>query len=277
MDRAREIVIDARREVSRPRRFLRSAWQDLRRSPLIGWQLFRANLKAGRRRSLFGYLWLLLPAATTALVSVYLQHRAIVSVAPTALPYALHVLAGMVLWQAFLDALNAPLQQLGAARQLVTRSMVPHEAVLLAGLFETGLAAAIRLLFLALFLVAIGFLPSIWALLLLPLGLGFLAILGMAIGLIVTPLGLLYDDVRKGLGVVTTLWFFLTPVLFPAPASGPLRFNPVTPLLDGARGSLLGAHLQADCIALATASLVLLAAAWLGYRLARPHLVERMG
>jgi lipopolysaccharide transport system permease protein len=273
----RETVFDACREVSRPRRFLRSAWHDLRRSPRIGWQLFRANLKAGRRRSLFGYLWLLLPAATTALVSVYLQHRAIVAVAPTVLPYALHVLAGMVLWQAFLDALNAPLQQLGGARQLVTRSMVPHEAVLLAGLFEVGLAAAIRLVFLVLFLVVTGFVPTPSALLLLPLGLGFLAVLGMAIGLIVTPLGLLYDDVRKGLGVGTTLWFFLTPVLFPAPASGPLRFNPVTPLLDAARGSLAGQPLQADCIALATASLVLLAAAWLGYRLARPHLIERMG
>lgn len=277
MDPSHETVIDARREASRPRSFLRAAWRDLRRSPRIGWQLFRANLKAGRRRSLFGYLWLLLPAATTALVSVYLQQRAIVAVAPTVLPYALHVLAGMVLWQAFLDAVNAPLQHLVAARQLITRSMVPHEAILLGGLLEAGLAAGIRLVFLAAFVVATGYVPSLSALLVLPLGMGFLVLLGTAIGLGVAPLGLLYDDVRRGLGVVTTLWFFLTPVLFPAPDSGPLRFNPVTPLLEAARGSLAGQPLQAECIVLSTASLVLLFAVWLGYRLARPHLVERMG
>lgn len=268
--------VDARPALAHPRRFLREAWADLALAPRAAWHLFRANLSAGRRRSLFGYLWLLLPAASTALIGVYLQSRQIVTIAPTVLPYAVHVLAGMVLWQTFLDAFNAPLQQLWAARQLITRSALAHEAVLLAGLLDVALNSAVRLAALGLALAAIGFAPHGAAFALFPAGMLALALLGTALGLAVAPLGMLYDDIRRGLAVVTTLWFFLTPVLYVAASAGPLRLNPVTPLLETARAALIGPQLAPGVVLVAAGAGLLLVAAWLGYRLARPHIVERL-
>ena len=272
-----QTVFDARPEIARPGAFLRRGWCELRVVPRLAGKLFRSNLRAARRRSLFGYLWLLLPAATTALVSVYLQRRQIVTVGMTPLPYALHVLAGMVMWQAFLDALNAPVQQLGAARPLITRTMLPHEAVLLAGLCEVSLHSAIRFVALAVFVAAIGLVPAAGALAMIPLGTLLLIVLGTGLGLALAPLALLYDDVRRGIGVATTLWFFLTPVLYVAPQTGWLRYNPVTPLLDTARGALMEPALPTGFVVTGIASLVLLLFAWLGYRLARPHVIERLG
>ena len=268
--------VDARPALAHPRRFLRDAWTDLALAPRAASHLFRANLSAGRRRSLFGYLWLLLPAASTALIGVYLQSRQIVTIAPTVLPYAVHVLAGMVLWQTFLDAFNAPLQQLWGARQLITRSALAHEAVLLAGLCDVALNMAVRLAALAIVLTVIGFTPHWAALALFPAGLVALALLGTALGLAITPLGMLYDDIRRGLTVVTTLWFFLTPVLYVAPSSGPLLLNPVTPLLETARAGLIAPQLSLGAVMVAAGAGLLLVATWLGYRLARPHVIERL-
>lgn len=216
-----------------------------------------------------------MPAAAAALVCVYLRARGIFSVPPTALPYPIHVLAGMVLWQTFLDSLHSPLQQLTTSRHLITRSRIPHEAIVLSGVLEVGLNAAVRLAALGVALAAFGIVPAPSAILL-PIGMAALACLGIGLGLLVAPLGLLYDDVRQGLVLVSTFWFFLTPIIYPAAAGGPLSLNPVTPLLDAARGSLHAWSIDGSALAVLAASLVLLAAAWLFYRLAQPHVVERL-
>ena len=273
----RDNVYKAEPELSDPKAFLARAIDDARASPPIAWQLFRTNLRASRRRSLLGYLWLLIPAAATTLLCVYLNGRRIISVGPTELPYALHVLAGIILWQTFVEAMNAPLQQLQRARQMISRSRLQHEAVLGAGLLEVGLNAAVRLVALGLVLTVFGIVPAAGALLLFPLGLVAVAVMGAAFGLLAAPFGLLYDDVERGLALLTGFWFFLTPILYPAPAAGPLRLNPVTPLIEQARSAIAAPAL--DPVFLITAALAAfgLVFAWLLYRLARPHVVERLG
>lgn len=271
-----ETAFSARPELAAPGRFLAAAGRDLARSPPVAWRLFRAGLRSRHRRSLLGYFWLLLPAAAATLICVYLQSRRIFSVGATDLPYAVHVLAGLVLWQTFVDALNAPLQQLWAGRTMITRSRVPHEAVLLGGLYDVALSGLIRLAALAAVLAAFGIVPAASAALV-PLAMLALALLGFAFGLAAAPLGLLYDDVRHGLSLLAGFWFFLTPILYPAPMSGPLLLNPVTPLLDTGRGWILAGGTGPGFFLVTGAALLLLVVAWLGYRLARPHLVARLG
>ena len=271
-----ETVYSARPELADPAGFLRRALADLRGSAPIGWRLFRAGLRARHRRSLLGYFWLLLPAAAATLICVYLQSRRIFDVGATPLPYAVHVLAGMVLWQTFVDALNAPLQQLHAGRQMITRSRVPHEALMLSGLYEVGLNGLVRLAVLAAALAAFGIVPAP-SMALLPLGMLALMLLGFAFGLLAAPWGLLYDDVRQGLIVFTGFWFFLTPIVYPAPDSGWLRLNPVTPLLETTRSWIVAPVASKGFFMVTAGALVTLVGAWLLYRLARPHAVARLG
>ena len=272
-----ETVYSADPELRRPARFLASAKADLRHTATVAWHLFRRNLQVRYRRTWLGYAWLLLPIIGTTLVWVYIHSRRIIILSPTEIPYPVHVLAGMALWQTFVDALSAPLQQLAAGRQLVTRSRVPLEALVLAGVLETLLNCGARLLVLAALLFAYD-VPIGPGLLLAPLGIAALAMLGLAIGVVLAPAGLLYEDVGRAITVVTGFWFFLTPVVYRTPASGILRFNPVTPLLDTTRAWLTSSAPATDGFALVgVTATALLLVGWAVLRLARPHIVERLG
>jgi len=272
-----ETVYNADPELRHPSRFLASAREDLRHTAAVAWHLFRRNVQVRYRRSWLGYAWLLLPTIGTTVVWVYIQSRRIIDIAPPEIPYPVHVLAGMSLWQTFVDALNVPLQQLGAGRQLVTRSRVPLEALLLAGVLEALLNCAARLLVLAPLLLAYDVRIGS-GLLLAPLGIAALMLLGLAFGVFLAPVGLLYEDVSRAVVMVTGLWFFLTPVVYRAPDDGILRFNPVTPLLETTRAWLTTSGPAAGGFVLVSAAAAaLLLGGWVLLRLARPHVVERLG
>jgi lipopolysaccharide transport system permease protein len=271
----RPVIYSSEAQFSRPAAFFREAIDDLRASPRIGARLFAAQLRGRSRRSLLGYLWLLLPPAAVTFLCVYLQSRGILKAGPTELPYLLYVLSGILLWQVFVEALNAPVQQILAARQLISRSRVPHEAIFVGAAFDVLLSAVVRLslLLLAFWLHEGAVFPGP-GLLLSALA---LILLGFSIGLLAAPWALLYDDARHALTLVATFWFFLTPVAYRAVPDGFLALNPVTPLLETARSAFTGGAWAGGFLVVTAAAASMLAAGWLLYRLARPYVVERLG
>lgn len=277
----RETVYSSAPALGSPRRFAAEALGDLRIVPRPAWRMFRREMRARFRQSLLGSAWLVVPTLATTLVWVYLDHAGVLHFGETGTPYIVYVLAGLLLWQAFLEALNMPLKRLTAAREVLKKARLPHETFLVAGALEVVLGFAVRLVPLAVVMAFAGA-PVRVTILLVPLGFAVLVVLGFLIGLLVAPLGLLYEDIGQGILVVGTLWFFLTPVVYPLPASGTtaalVRLNPVTPVLVTTRSWLTGAP-GAEPVAtalVAVGSLVLLVLAWATYRLARPHLVARL-
>ena len=230
------------------------------------------------RQSLLGYAWMLLPPLLAALVWILLGQAKVVSVATQGVPYPVFVLAGVFLWQGFVEALNCPLQQLAAAKATLAKVRVPHEAFVAAGagvvVFNTGLRLLVLLGTMGWFGV-----PLTGRLALVPLGVAALLGLGLALGWLVALLGLLYADVPNALAVGLNLWFLVTPVVYSLPARYGiwLRFNPVTPLLLTTRSWLLaGAAAPAPGFWLvAGLAGILFLANWLAYRLAQPHLIAR--
>lgn len=271
-----ETVYSSHSELQHPARFFADAMRDLRRSPRVAWQLFVSNVQARHRRTWLGYLWLLLPTLGTTAVWVYVRSRGVIATGATGLPYVVHALSGMIFWQVFTESLVSPLQQLAANRQLITRSRVPHEALILAGVFETLLNCAVRLVILAIAMAATGVMPG-RAIVLVPIGVAALALLGSTLGVFAAPAGLLYDDIGRAMAMLTGFWFFLTPVVYPAPARGLMRWNPVTPLLETTRQWLTSPAPAGGFAIVAGAAAAVLVAAWLFERLARPHVAARLG
>ena len=111
---------------------------------------------------------------------------------------------------------------------------------------------------------------------------GALLVLGGALGLLATPLGMLYDDIPRAVGVGTFLLFFLTPVVYPVPTTMPgkltLLANPVGILLVTSREVMTSTPLSHPILAVGTGigAAVLLFAAWLLFRLSAPHLVSKL-
>jgi lipopolysaccharide transport system permease protein len=149
---------------------------------------------------------------------------------------------------------------------------------LLCGSFEILLSATLRFLLLAVpALLIFGEMPGT-SLALLPVGLIGLALLGIAVGLLLAPVGMLYDDVPKAMILLLGAWFFLTPVIYPPVFGVPWHLNPVAPLLDGSRAALTNGTVEAlRLVALASAAAFGALVAWLAYRVARPHLMARLG
>jgi len=267
---------DATPQLRRPRAFASAALADLRRAPAAGFVLFRASLRARHRRLWLGYAWLLLPGIMFALIFTMIRANRLIIMPETILPYPIFVLAGIYLWQSFIDALNMPLQQFTTHRHFLANNAVAHEAVLFAGLLELLLNMAIRLILLFVAAAIAGLLPvATW--LLLPLGAALLILLGFGAGLLLTPLGLLYDDVSRAIGLVAGFAIFLTPVFYAVPPDSLLWFNPVTPLLDGTRGWLRAAPVGGSFLLVAALALAACVLAWGLYRVARPHLLARAG
>ncbi len=228
--------------LARPAEFLGSLWRDLLRSRPLATEIAKRDIRSLYRHSLLGPLGaLLLPLALTALALGF-NRSGILNVDSTAVPYGLYVLVGVVLWTTFIEVLNISLYGLRSELRLLSRTTAPPEAIILGKL---GPVFVNLLLKLALIAAAVLWyrMPLPLTAALAPVGMLGLVLLGMAIGLLIAPLGLLYRDISWIFGTVTTLWFFFSPVYFPPPAHGAIgvimNFNPVTPLLADTRSLLL--------------------------------------
>jgi len=277
-----ETVYTPDSQLLNPTRLLSSMLTDLRASRFLAWRLFVRNMAAQHRQTILGYLWLLLVPVVQTLLWVFLNAQKVINVSTTDIPYPAFVLTGTLLWQGFADALQTPIQQIQASKQMLTKIHFPHEAIMLAAIGQVLVNFGIRLVLLVAVFLWYG-IPLNASLLLAPLGVVALIGFGTMIGLLLTPISLLYGDVQKMLVMGLSIWFFVTPVIYPTPTGGwaalMTKINPVTPLLVTTRQWLTGAELTqfGPFVVVAVATLILSLCGWIVYRLAMPHLIERIG
>jgi lipopolysaccharide transport system permease protein len=276
-----EIRYSSASSLRSPGLFLREAFGDLRKAWEPATHLFLRNLRGQHRQSVLGYAWLLLPPLVSALVWTGLNYSGILPVGKTSVPYPLYVLIGTMFWSVFVEALKCPLTELKNARDILVKVRMPHEAVVLAGLGGVVFNFLVRLLLVGGAFLFYGIFPG-WSLLLLPVALLAILCLGLAIGLWLAPVGLLYEDVPRALDLILGFGFLVTPIVYPIPKIWPASLiadlNPLVPLLEAGRHWMEGtAYFPGPGFFLVTAvSFAALAAGWLLYRVARPHLVARL-
>jgi lipopolysaccharide transport system permease protein len=277
------VVYAASSELVHPLQLVRELHNDILRGRELGWRLFLRNLQSQYRQTLFGYVWAILPPLMTTLVWVGLRSFKVVSFAAApGVPYAAYVLTGTILWQTFLNSLNSPLTSIEGAKDMLAKLNFPREALLLAGFGQMLFNLLIQLVLLTVLLVALRVpLPSTAPLFV--VGLLMLIILGHGIGLLLTPVGLLYTDIQKAIQAFSPFAMFLTPVLYAPPTTGRLALlngiNPVAPVLVATRDWLLIGH--TDFLpGFIVYSLIGFVATVLGLivvRISMPFLIERMG
>ena len=207
---------------------------DLAASRELAWRLFMRDLSARYRQSLLGYVWAFLPPLAATIPFVFLRSQGLFTTGATAIPYPAYVMISMLFWQIFVDAVQSPLKSVTAAKPMLSKIQFPPEGILLAGLGDVLFSFLIRLVLLAGVLLWYRLTPPA-TVVFVPFAVAALIILGFMIGLLVTPLGILYTDVTSSLAIVTTFWMFLTPVIYPARETGLAgllsRWNPVSPMI----------------------------------------------
>ena len=265
-----------------PGRLLGEMIRDLSASRELARRLFARNIATQYRQTAFGYVWAVAPPLATSLLFILLNSANLLRPGDTGVPYPVYVILGTVSFALFLDALNMPLNAIAAARGTLTKINFPHEALLLAGigqiLFNFMVKSTLIIAVLVMFRVPV----SLTAVLVVIPLMGLL-LAGLAIGMLLVPVGALFQDVVHGLGLMASGLVFVTPAAYMPPRTGLLAlitaWNPLTPLIMTARDLILhgsSAHLVTTLV-LVGASVVALLLSWVAFRLAMPILVERMG
>ncbi len=267
--------------LSNPREMVRSMFRDLVGSRELAWRLAVRDIRAQYRQAYLGILWAFIVPLANAATWIFLSRTGVVAVGETSLPYPVYVLTGTMLWAILMDAMNAPLLQTTAARGMLAKLNFPREALLVSGVYQTLFNAAIKIGLLAAALIFMGINPGP-NLVLFPLGVLSLVLVGTALGLLITPVGMLYTDVGRGLPLLMQFLIYLSPVVFPMPKAGlaaaVFQANPLTPLLLTTRDWLTGFEPQylGYFLVVNTGAILLLLLVWIAYRLAMPILIERM-
>jgi lipopolysaccharide transport system permease protein len=249
----------------------------------LGYRFAERTIKSRYRQSLLGVLWAFLPPISTAIIWIILYESRVVNISDVGVPYPLFVITGTMLWSVFSTALLMPMQIMQANRSILVKINFPREALLVNAfyeiLFNTGIAFIIIIAELLIFGVHVDF----HSLLFIP-AVFLLIFLGMALGLLLLPLSLLYKDVQFALPSVLQFAMYLTPVVYATPiykgAGKILALNPVTPVLTSARAWLLGLDLSVPMWHIALVAGITLLLLFLGIILQRitvAILIERMG
>lgn len=265
----------------RPLRLVVDMFRDLVGSRDLAWRLMIRNLRAKYRDSFLGVLWAVIPPVVTALGFSMAKGADLVRLGDTELPYPAYVMVSMTLWQAFSEALSAPMQAWTQAKPMLTRIKMPREAIMLAKLGETLAGFGIKAALIAAVFLWFDISVTPWVLAA-PLALIPLVLFGLSLGLVLACIGGLYQDVSKGMPLLTLAWMMLTPVVYPRPMDGGFArlvdLNPVTPMLITVRELATTGQLSDPAgygwAVLFTAAC--LAFSWLFLRISAPFVIERM-
>ena len=276
------IIYTPESSLANPKRLIMEMVDELRNSRELAFALFTRDMKAQVRQSILGYAWLFFPPIATTLVWFFLNSSGVVKVADTGMPYPAFVMIGTLLWQAFLESLTKPIMSLTASKAMLVKLNFPRIAPVIAGIGQTTVTSAIRLVLLIPIFIFAGVEAS-WTIVFFPLAYLSMVLLGIAIGSFLTPIGLLYTDIGKAIGLLGQFMMYATPVVYPIASEGFLgwvnKVNPVTYLLEVGRSTLVGGSFEHLSMALIItgSAFILLLIGWTIFHITVPRIIERMG
>lgn len=257
-------------------------FSDLHRSKDLAWRLTVRDFKGQYRQSYLGFLWVFVSPLMTAFVWIFLNYFGAVKLADTSIPYPVYVFTGTMLWAVLLESINTPLQQTSNAKGIMGKVNFPKEAILISGLYNIIFNSLIKLIILIIVLLIMGIMPT-FQFLFVPIAFAGIILFGFTLGLITTPISMLYTDISRAIPLLMQFIMYLSPVVYTVPGTGILsklvKWNPISSLITTGRSSLTGLPFE-DLSYFFIITLIMLVIsffAWFFYRFSIPILVEKSG
>jgi lipopolysaccharide transport system permease protein len=205
--------------------------------------LAKRNLKVRYRQTLIGAGWAVIQPIM--LMLVFTVFFGLLGRIPSdGVPYPVFFLTGLAIWQVAVKILVEGSASVVANSALVNRVYFPRIFFPISVALASGVDLFFNALALAIFLVAFGFVPP-FTIVLVPMlvAIAYVTSLGAAFWL--SAINVAFRDVSVVLAFVAQLWFFTTPIIYPAsiiPEPYELLYylNPMALVITGLRGVLLG-------------------------------------
>ena len=257
--------------------------KNLYSSHFLAYQIAKRDISAQYRQSFLGLLWSVVLPLSTAAVWIFMKNSNTVSLSDTGIYYPVFVFTGTMAWAILTETIMGTINVTQTMRSTLSKINFPKEALITAGIYKTLFNVFIKLIILSILLIA--FKQDIsWSISLFPVALFMMILFGTSIGLLITPIGLLYGDVGKLMTPFMQVLMYFSPVVFVLPtydnAIGRiLYYNPLTPLVNNFRNILVGQNFEqvSYYISIGLGSLFLFCIALIFYKITIPIITERIG
>jgi len=218
--------------------------------------LVKRDLKVRYKASALGFLWSFgRPLALMLILWVVFSHFIGLQTAHPDLPFPMQLLAGILPWMFLTGAVFESQTAIIANENIIKKIRVPSVvfpgASVLSNLVHFLLALGVLFVFILFSTVPFG-----WEIILLPFLIFLQTAFLLALAMILSSLNVFYRDVGSISEIVVTMWFYLTPIIYPLQvareklqeSSDVLYYlymlNPMTPIICGYRRVLYGSLLR---------------------------------
>lgn len=262
---------------------LRSGFRNIFSSNYLAFQLTKRDISAQYRQSILGLLWSVILPMTTAILWIALNEASAIDLKDTGMNYTLYVFIGTMAWAIITESIMGPINSTLAMRGTLAKINFPREALIISSAYKTLFNTATKLIILIVLLIyfqqPIG--PFI---LIFPLALFTILFFGVALGTLITPIGLLYGDVGKLISPALQILMYLSPVVFAMPedTEGVYNYivsvNPLSPLVLNFRNTLLSQPLEQPLyyFSILGASFLVFCIALVIFKITIPIITERL-
>lgn len=257
--------------------------KNLYSSHFLAFQIAKRDISAQYRQSFLGILWSVVLPLSTAGVWIFMKSSNTISLSDTGMYYPVFVFTGTMAWAILTETIMGTINVTQTMRSTLSKINFPKEALITAGIYKTLFNVFIKLIILSILLFV--FKQDIsWSISLFPIALFMMILFGTSIGLLITPIGLLYGDVGKLMTPFMQVLMYFSPVVFVLPTydnaiGSILYYNPLTPLVNNFRNILVGQNFEqvSYYISIGLGSLLLFCIALIFYKITIPIITERIG
>jgi ABC-type polysaccharide/polyol phosphate export permease len=171
------------------------------------------HLRGQYKQSVLGYAWAFVNPLSQMVIMTFV-FSTILRFPSEGEPYPLFLFVGLIPWIFFSSALGSGTESVVGASSLVTKVYFPREVLPTAAVLTKLVDLAFGVLILIGVMIYYGHPPELTAWWL-PVLFTIHMIFALGLTLPLAALNLFFHDVRFLVGVVLTMWFYLTPVLYP--------------------------------------------------------------
>ena len=208
------------------------------------------TFRTAYKQTILGPLWFLITPVLSVIVYVTV-FGGIANIPTDGIPPILFYLLGISVWGYFSASLSATSNSFVTNADIFGKVYFPRIIMPLVAVTTGMLSLAIQLAIFAAFYIyylAIGT-PLVihWQIVLFPILIILLALMAVGFGMIFSSLTTKYRDLQIMLAKIISLWVYITPVIYPlSMVTNPklhlaMSLNPVTPVMEAIKYSLLGA------------------------------------
>lgn len=206
-------------------------------------ELTKREIKQRYKQSILGYAWVILNPFAQMLVMTFV-FSTLFQAKTVGVPYAVFIYVGLLPWTLFSGSLTSSVNSLVNNAGLLTKIYFPREifviSTIIAKIVDFVLATSVLVVMFVWFQIPIS-LAVLWVI---PIFL-IQNLFTYGLALVAAATNLFYRDIQYVLGLIITIWFYLTPVLYPVELFPPqyrwiFQLNPMAVFINGYREALLG-------------------------------------